>query len=69
MAITTLLYLSTVQTNYGETRQFAFLLCCANYCFLYSAGKHNIEKQESKTPVTDIFSFDDFLCPSLESSI
>lgn len=69
MEITTLLYLSTVETNYRETRQFAFLLCCANDCFPYSAKNHHIEKQKSKPPVTDIFSSDDFLCPSPESSI
>lgn len=67
MAVTTLLYSSTVETNYSDTISFAFLLCCGNDCFLYTPVKHHIEKQKFK-PQSSIF-LDDFLCPSPESSV
>lgn len=54
MAVTTVLYSSTVQTNYSDTISFAFLLCCGNDCFLYTPVKHHIEKQTFK-PQSSIF--------------
>lgn len=68
MSIPTLQYLSTVQTNYSETRCFAFLLFCANDFFLYSAGKYHNEKQKYKLPFIIFIVFVYFLCPSSESS-